>query len=122
MTVVNIAVKNSIPPQAIHVDNETTNWDELYEFSWKEFATASGRRAGSYRLVSLTDDDSAEEQLGERLYAKLKRGVGVAAVFESYRWVPLELGNWLVKTHEDDLIVLTADQFKSTYAVLESAP
>lgn len=120
MTVVNIAIKGSIAPQAIRLEGATTNWEELCDFSWQEWSTSSGLRAGIYRFAPLVDDNT-EEEIGEDNYSAFLKLDAVAAVRVEGRWVPAKLGEWLVKTHEDELLVMTADEFESTYTVLEPA-
>ncbi|MFD4932675.1 hypothetical protein ACFWMS_28235 [Peribacillus butanolivorans] len=117
MTVKSISPKGSVTPQAIHVNNITTSWDELAEFSWQEWSTSSGLRAGIHRLAPLIDDDT-EEQIGEDNYARFKADGAIAAVRTGGRWSPLKLGQWLVKTHEDELRILAVDEFVGEYDII----
>lgn len=117
MTIQNITPKGSTTPQAIHVNNATTNWDELVEFSWQEWGTPE-RRMGVYRLAPLQPGYESKEQIGEDNYARFKADGAIAAVHIGGRWSPLKLGEWLVKTHEDELQILTADEFVGEYEIV----
>ncbi|UGQ55447.1 hypothetical protein [Rhodococcus qingshengii] len=102
---------------SIHAIPGNTTLDELTEFAWKDLSTPD-KAIGAYRLVSLADDPDVWEQLGSLTYARFVDAGAFAAVYSEGRWIPLSCGQWLVRTHDDDLIVVSDDDLRLGYELL----
>lgn len=102
---------------SIHAIPGNTTLDELTEFAWKDLSTPD-KAIGAYRLVSLADDPDVWEQLGSLTYARFVDVGAFAAVYSGGRWIPLSCGQWLVRTHDDDLIVVSDEDLRLGYELL----
>ena len=103
--------------QSIHAIPGNTTLDELTEFAWKDLSTPDNT-IGAYRLVPLADDPDVWEQLGSLTYARFVDAGAFAAVYSGGHWLPLSRGQWLVRTHDHDLIVVSDADLRLGYEVL----